>query len=98
MNKNELIDPKPLFIDLNDKSNDNSISKKVAELKNIGHSMVKLDVKDSPEKEVSEMKLDIDLFTKIKTTQDLPDWVIVKLILAEGKLRESKFAEQISSG
>ncbi len=95
---NNVIDPKPLFIDLNDKSKDNSISEKVAELKNAGYSKIKLEVKGPSEKENTNFKIDTDLFLKIKSIQELPDWVIVKLILADGKLKGSKFPEQIQIG
>ena len=98
MNKNNVIDPKPLFIDLNYKSNDNSISEKIAELKNAGHSKIKLEVNGSSEKENTNLKIDTDLFIKIKSIQELPDWVIIKLILANGKLKGSKFTEQIHIG
>jgi len=98
MNENNVIDPKPLFIDLNDKSNDNSISEKIAELKNAGYSKIKLDVNGSSEKENTNLKIDTDLFIKIKSIQELPDWVIIKLIIANGKLKGSKFTEQIHIG
>ena len=98
MNKNNVIDPKPLFIDLNDKSNDNSISEKIAELKNVEHSKIKLEVKGSSEKENTNLKIDTDSFIKIKSIQELPDWVIIKLFLADGKLKGSKFTEQIHIG
>lgn len=98
MNKIESNNPKALFIDLNDRRDDNSISEKVMELKNTGYSQVKLEVKTAPEKEISYIKLDIDLFTKIKSIQELPDWVIIRFFLAEGKLKESNFVEQIRSG
>ena len=98
MNKNNVIDPKPLFIDLNDKSKDNSISEKIAELKNAEHSKIKLEVNGSSEKENTNLKIDTDLFIKIKSIQELPDWVIIKLIIANGKLKGSKFTEQIHIG
>ncbi|MCW9065680.1 MAG: hypothetical protein OQJ78_05230, partial [Ignavibacteriaceae bacterium] len=95
INSNEI---KSLFIDLNDRSSDNSISEKIAELKNSGLSEIQLEVKNSPEYDIQNLQLDIDLFIKIKAIQDLPDWVIIKLILAEGKLKGSKFSEQIHGG
>ena len=76
---------------MNDRSSDNPISEKVKELKNSGQTKVQLEVKYLPDFEKQYLQLDTDLFTKIKTIQDLPDWVIVKLILAEGKLRETRF-------
>ena len=98
MNKGELNDKDNLFIDLNDRSSDNPILEKITELKNSGLSEIQLEVKNSPDYEIQNLQLDIDLFIKIKAIQDLPDWVIIKLILAEGKLKESKFSEQIHGG
>ncbi len=98
MNKIIRKESKSLFIDLNDRSSDNPISEKVKELKNSGQSKVRLEVKNSPDYEIQNLQLDVDLFTKIKAIQDLPDWVIIRLILAEGKLKGSKFLEQINSG
>ena len=98
MSRGELVDPRHLFIDLNDRSSDNPISEKVTELKISGQSKVQLEAKTSSKKETEILQLDVDLFTKIKAIQDLPDWVIIRLILAEGKLKGSKFLEQINSG
>ena len=98
MNKIIRKESKTLFIDLNDRSSDNPISEKTKELKNSGQSKVQLEVKNSPDCEIQNLQLDVDLFTKIKSVQELPDWVIIRLILAEGKLKGSKFLEQINSG
>jgi hypothetical protein len=35
--------------------------------------------------------LDKEVFKKIKDVQDLPDWVVINLMMAAGKLKESKF-------
>ena len=98
MNKIIRKESKTLFIDLNDRSSDNPISEKTKELKNSGQSQVQLEVKNSPDYEIQNLQLDIDLFTKIKAIQDLPDWVIIRLILAEGKLKESNFSKQVRGG
>jgi len=98
MNKIIRKESKTLFIDLNDRSSDNPISEKAKELKNSGQSKVQLEVKNSPYYEIQNLQLDVDLFTKIKSVQDLPDWVIIRLILAKGKLKESKFSEQVHGG
>ena len=98
MNKIIRKESKTLFIDLNDRSLDNPISEKAKELKNSGQSKVQLEVKNSPDYEIQNLQLDVDLFTKIKSVQNLPDWVIIRLILAEGKLKESKFSEQVRGG
>jgi|APIni6443716594_1056825.scaffolds.fasta_scaffold00919_6 tRNA-binding EMAP/Myf-like protein len=98
MNKGEGTKLNSLFIDLNDRSSDNIISQSIAEIKNSGYTQVNLEVKTSTELEAVKLQVDIDLFTRIKEVQDLPDWVIVKLILADGKLKDSSFKERVSNG
>jgi hypothetical protein len=98
MNKNEGIKLNTLFIDLNDRSSDNIISHSMAEIKNSGFTHINLEVKTSIEQETTKLKIDVDLFGRIKEIQDLPDWVIVKLILANGKLKDSSFKERVSNG
>ena len=98
MNKNEGIKLKTLFIDLNDRNSDNVISHSVSELRSSGHTQVNIEVKTSIEQETTKLKIDIDLFGRIKEIQDLPDWVIVKLIMADGKLKGSRFKTRILNG
>jgi len=98
MNKNEGIKLKTLFIDLNDRSSDNIISHSMAEIKSSGFTDINLEVKTSIEQEAVKLQVDIDLFTRIKEVQDLPDWVIVKLIMADGKLKGNSFKERVSNG
>jgi len=98
MNRSEVTELKSLFIDLNDRNSDNAISHSVAEIRNSGYTQVNLEVKTSTEQETIKFKIDIDLFIKIKEVQDLPDWVIVKLILADGKLKGSSFKKRVSNG
>ena len=98
MNKTEKKELKFLTIDLNDRSDDNAISAKVENLKGSGSSKVNLEIQNSVDQNVNNILLDIDLFLKIKTIQDLPDWVIIKLILAEGKLSETDFKKRVLNG
>jgi len=98
MNKNEAREQKSLFIDLSDRSSDNIISHSIAELKNSGYGQVNLEVKVSTDQATIKLLIDIDLFRRIKEIQDLPDWVIVKLIMDGGKLKDSSFKERITNG
>jgi hypothetical protein len=70
----------------------------VTEHRTSGNTQVNLVVKTSTEQETIKLKIDIDLFTRIKEVQDLPDWVIVKLILADGKLKDNRFKERVLNG
>ena len=98
MNRSEVTEFKTLFIDLNDRSSDNTISHSMTEIKNSGYTKVNLEVKTSTQQETIKIRVDMDLFRRIKEVQDLPDWVIIKLILADGKLKDSRFKERISNG
>ena len=82
---------KSVFIDLTDKTSDNNISKKLDEIAGDNESEVKLEISNAPDRKTKKMMLNVNLFSKIKEIQDLPDWVIIKLLLAEGKLKNSDF-------
>ena len=98
MSRSEQKEPKSLFIDLNDRSSDNTISHSMTEIKNSGYTKVNLEVKTSTEQETIKMRVDMDLFRRIKEVQDLPDWVIVKLILANANLKSTDFKKRITNG
>src|SRR3989304_4029268 len=98
MNRSEVTEFKTLFIDLNDRSSYNTISHSMTEIKNSGYTKVNLEVKTSTQQETIKIRVDMDLFRRIKEVQELPDWVIIKLILADGKLKECRFKERISNG
>ena len=87
-----------LFIDLDDRGSDNSLAEGIKELKSSGKLKVNLKIKPSSGPEIRNLELDTDLFSKIKEVQDLPDWVIIKLFLANGKLKDSSFKERNSNG
>ena len=70
----------------------------MTEIKNSGYTKVNLEVKTSTQQETIKIRVDMDLFRRIKEVQELPDWVIIKLILADGKLKECRFKERISNG
>lgn len=82
---------------MNDQSSFSSMSKTFKELKNSGYLKVTVDIKTSPEQELNKSQIDLELFSKIKAVQELPDWVIINLILAAGKLKNSSFRERIFS-
>ena len=98
MSRSELKEPKILFIDLNDRSSDNSLSDQIVDLKEAGYTQFNLEIKPSIEDEIINLKVDIDLFSRIKKVQDLPDWVIVKLILANANLKSTDFKKRITNG
>ena len=98
MNKSATPMLKSLFIDLNDRSSDNSLSDQFVDLKEACYTEFNLEIKPSIEDEIINLKVDIDLFSRIKKVQDIPDWVIVKLILADAKLKSTDFKKRITNG
>ena len=90
MSEKEVIEIKSLQIDLNDENSTKLVAQKVTELKNEGYDHITISIKTSTEEELKKSGLDIEVFKKIKETQDLPDWVVINLMLATGKLKESK--------
>ena len=91
MNEKESIEIVSLQIDLNDENSTKLVVKKLSELKNEGYDQVTINIKASTEKELKKTNLDIEVFKKIKKIQDLPDWVVINLMLGAGKLKDSKF-------
>jgi len=98
MNKSTTPEPKSLFIDLKDRSSDNSLSDQFIDLREAGYTQFNLEIKPSIEDKIINLKVDIDLFSRIKKVQDLPDWVIVKLILANANLKSTDFEKRITNG
>ena len=85
-------------IDFNDKTSENIITDKLSEIKDYGQDEINLEIRSKSNQEVKRMILNVRLFTKIKEIQDLPDGVIVKLLLSEGKLASSDFKVRILNG
>jgi hypothetical protein len=83
---------------LNDRSSDNSLSDQFVDLQEASYTQFNLEIKPSIEDEIINLKVDIDLFGRIKKVQDLPDWVIVKLILANANLKSTDFKKRITNG
>jgi hypothetical protein len=98
MNKKEMLALEPIPIDLNDRKSENTITEKLPDLNKSGHHLVNLEIKNSSGQKSGTLRLDIDLFSKIKEIQDLPDWVIIKLFLAEGQLIHSDFTKRLPNG
>jgi hypothetical protein len=94
MNDKELIGLESFGLDLNDESSLKMIQDSLAELKKKGYSKVNIEIKTSPEQELQKLNIDEKLFNKIKETQELPDWVVIKLIQASGKLKNTNFNER----
>ena len=81
--------------DLNDKQAENSLSENLDKIIGSGKDRVTLKLKNTSGKMLQNLELDLDIFLKIKDIQELPDWVIVHLLLAEKSLSGSAFKERI---
>jgi len=81
--------------DLNDKQAENSLSEKLDNIKGSSKDRVTLELKNTSGKMPQKLELDLGMFSKIKEIQELPDWVIVKLLLADKSLSGSDFKERI---
>jgi hypothetical protein len=98
MNKKEMLALESIHIDLNDRKSENTITEKLPDLNKSGHHLVNLEIKNLSGQKSGTLRLDIDLFSKIKEIQDLPDWVIIKLLLADGILYDKDFKKRILNG
>lgn len=81
--------------DLNNKQAENSLSEKLEEIKRSSKCKIILELKNATGKMPQNLELDVDMFSKIKEIQELPDWVIIKFLLAERNLAGSDFKERI---
>ena len=87
MNEKDYIDLTSLVIDLKDINSVHSLTEKISELKKSGYGKVMVNIKTSPDEEVKIANLDIELFEKIKKVQELPDFAVINLLQAAGKLK-----------
>jgi len=98
MNDKEMIDLTSLKIDLKDKNSISLLTEKISDLKKSGYGKVVISITTSPGKEAKIANLDIDVFEKIKSVQELPDFVVINLLQAAGKLKESNFKDRFKNG
>ena len=85
---------KSFVFDLNDKQAENLLSEKLKKIKGSGEDRIKLELKNTSDRMPQNLELDVDMFSKIKEIQDLPDWVIIKLLLVDKSLSGSDFRER----
>jgi hypothetical protein len=97
MNENEMIDLTSLIIDLKDENSVNSLTEKISDLKESGYGKVMISIKTSPGEVVKIANLDINIFEKIKSVQELPDFVVINLLQVAGKLKESNFKDRFNN-
>ena len=94
MNEKELISLNSVDLDLNNESSIRVLQDLLSDLKDKGYSKIKVDIKTFPEQELKKSNLDGKIFNKIKETQELPDWVVINLMQASGKLKTANFKER----
>jgi hypothetical protein len=86
---------KSLVFELNEKQAENLLSERLEQITGSSKERIILELKNTSGKMPQNLELDIDLFKKIKEIQELPDWVIVKLLMADKSLSRSNFKERI---
>ena len=84
-----------VIFDLNDKQAENSLSERLEKKNGLGEGRIKLELKNASSMMPRIFDLDIDIFSKIKEIQELPDWVIVKFLLADSNLSGSDFKKRL---
>ena len=84
-----------VIFDLNDKQAENSLSERLEKKNGLGEGRIKLELKNASSMMPRIFDLDIDIFSKIKEIQELPDWVIIKLLLADSNLSGSDFKKRL---
>ena len=84
-----------VIFDLNDKQAENSLSERLEKKNGLGEGRIKLELKNPSSMMPRIFDLDIDIFSKIKEIQELPDWVIIKLLLADSNLSGSDFKKRL---
>ena len=89
---------KSISIDLNDRISENVISEKLTLIENEDSNHLDVEVKNWLPEKTTKLRVNVDLFRKIKEIQELPDWVIIKLLLSEGILGNTGFNSRIING
>ena len=81
--------------DINDKQAENSLSERLEKIRGSGEDRVELELKNASGKMSQNFDLNLDVFLKIKQIQELPDWVIIKFLIAEGSLSTDDFKKRL---
>lgn len=95
MNNSKLTDVKVINLNLNEDKTTENISRLLEELREKGFEQIQITIKGSAEDLLKNSGHSIKLFERIKTGQNLPDWVVYDLIESSGKLKDTDFNERL---
>jgi hypothetical protein len=88
MNEENATKLKSFEINLEDETYHELLNKELLALRDKGISNITVTIKGSVKEIAKELKVDLNVFNKIRTTQDLPDWVVLDLLRTKGAIRE----------
>jgi len=91
MSENKKVNIESMQINLDDNKSIELLSNRLSDLKEKGYKQVIIEIKMSIEQQLTKFSLDIATFERIKEMQELPDWVVINLLLAGGKLKGTDF-------
>jgi len=97
MNEGHLKFTKVMNLNLNEYKSSEKILNLLMELKKQGFEEIKITIEGSSNNRVKNAGFNIKLFERIKTTQDLPDWVVYDLIESSGKLKGTYFDRELKN-
>lgn len=97
MSEDQLKFTKVMNLNLNDYKSSEKISNLLMDLKKQGFDEIKITIEGSLNNLVKNAGFNIKLFERIKTTQNLPDWVVYDLIESCGKLKGTLFNRQLKN-
>jgi hypothetical protein len=93
MNDENLNTIKEFKLNLKESGRDEILSKMISEIKNLGFTEIKVKIEGDVRDLLEKTGYSIDVFNRIKSTQDLPDWVVYDLIDSSGKLNKLSINE-----
>jgi len=97
MSEGHLKFTKVMNLNLNEYKSSEKILNLLMELKKQGFEEIKITIEGSSNNRVKNAGFNIKLFERIKTTQDLPDWVVYDLIESSGKLKGTYFDRELKN-
>ena len=97
MSKRKLNNIKVMNLNLTEEKISGKISVLVKDFKKQGFEEIKITIEGSAKNILKKAGFNIKLFERIKTKQDLPDWVVYDLIESSGKLKGTDFNERLKN-
>ena len=97
MSEGHLKFTKVMNLNLNEYKSSEKILNLLMELKKQGFEEIKITIEGSSNNLLKKAGFNIKLFERIKTTQDLPDWVVYDLIESSGKLKGTYFDRELKN-